>query len=119
MYSKPIATTLCHDLTSSILPHANGDPHNSFQPSISKKKFTMTDQEAKNGSSPIRRWFLDENGHKWLGKCSMASLHSYSYGKAYNSDYFGDYKEYLAMRLYALFGAITPEITLSFQSLHQ
>ena len=49
----------------------------------------------------------------------MASLDSYSYGKGYNSDYFGDYKECLAMRLYSLFGAITSEITLSLQSLHQ
>ena len=119
MNSKLTAKDLNHDLPHNVRINASGDPHHSFQPSISEKKFTMTEEEAKSGSSPIRRWFLDENGYKWLGKCSMASLHSYSYGKSYISDYFGDYKECLAMRLYSLFGATTPAITLSLQSLHQ
>ena len=88
-------------------------------PLISKKKFVPTDQVPKNGSSPIRRWFLDENGHKWLGKCSLATLDSAPFfGKHYYTANFSDYKEHLAMKLYSLFGITTPETVLSLQDLH-
>ena len=119
MILDPNEKNLRHSLSPSALPNTSGDPHNSFQPSISEKKFTMTDEEAEKGSSPIRRWFLDENGNQWLGKCSMMTLCSQIIGKGYSPDYFGDYKEFLAMRLYSLFGATTPDTILSLQNLHQ
>ena len=115
----PKEKDLSHALSPNILSTASRDPHNSFQPSISEKKFTMADEEAEKGSSLIRRWFLDENGHKWLGKCSLMTLSSHFRGEGYNPDYFDVYKEFLAMWLYSLLGAFTPETTLSLQYLHQ
>ena len=93
--------------------------HPNNEPLISPRKFKRIDEKVERGSSPVRNWYRDENGRKWMGKCSMATYMAGAFdGKhAHSQSNFDDYKELLAIKLYSLFKVKTPETTLSLQCL--
>ena len=84
-----------------------------------KNEFEVLDKEVKGGSSPSIQWFYNLNfKNYWIGKCSdKAIVCQRKDGALTTPDSINEYKEYVAIKLYALFGVNTPEVVLNKQTL--
>jgi len=85
--------------------------------SLVKNEFEVLDKEVKGGSSPSIQWFYNSNYKTyWIGKCSDKGIVCQKEDGALTSpDTINEYKEYIAIKLYALFGVSTPEVVLNKQ----
>ena len=101
----------------SLRNYAVRESNQNYQSVVSKETFNFIDEAIPGGSSPVRAWYLDKDGRKWFGKCSMETLvyGIVTGGEPYQCWNFPDYKECLAIRLYSLFSVKTPETVISLQ----
>lgn len=76
---------------------------------LSDMKFETLNKPSPGGSS-FTQWFVDKDRKaEWIGKCSVQAVQ--------NKSSFDEYKEYLASKLYELFGVKIPKTMLTEQYL--
>lgn len=89
---------------------------------ISTDEFILNNKLTKENSAFTRHFHNSSNKIEYIGKCSQKSIGGTSFenGKLIQlkGDSFNEYNELLALKLYALFGVITPKnVVLSQQKL--